>query len=183
MSLSDLDLVILAKAARDSAAFDALIRRHQAPLRAFLIRLTGETESADDIAQEALIKAYRGLLGFRGGSSFRSWLFAIAIREAAIHRRRKTTATRAEAAAASDGDEHEAGPQSLSIDLRAALSRLSQEERAAVLLCDAAGFSHAEAAAAMAAPVGSVKTYLLRARERLRAALGAEAAPAAADCA
>ncbi len=180
MSLSDLDLVILAKAARDSAAFDALVRRHQAPLRAFLIRLTGDPAGADDIAQEALIKAYRGLEGFRGGSSFRSWLFAIAIREAAIDRRRKAAVTRAEAAAGAD-KEDDAGAPSLSLDLRAALSRLSPEERAAALLCDAAGFSHAEAAAAMAAPLGSVKTYLLRARERLRAALGAETAPAA-DC-
>lgn len=182
MSLSDLDLVILAKAARDSAAFDALVRRHQAPLRAFLIRLTGDAAGADDIAQETLIKAYRGLDGFRGGSSFRSWLFAIAIREAAIDRRRTATMTRADAAATDAVPDGEPPALGRSLDLQAALSRLSPEERAAALLCDAAGFSHAEAAAAMAAPLGSVKTYVLRARERLRAALGAEAAPAA-DCA
>jgi RNA polymerase sigma-70 factor (ECF subfamily) len=182
MSLSDLDLVILAKAARDSAAFDMLVRRHQAPLRAFLIRLTGDAAGADDIAQETLIKAYRGLDGFRGGSSFRSWLFAIALREAAIDRRRKATMTRAETAAAGAELCEETLAPGLSIDLRSALARLSPEERAAALLCDAAGFSHAEAATAMAAPLGSVKTYLLRARERLRAALGAETAPAV-DCA
>ena len=61
MGLSDIDLVTLAKAARDSAAFETLVRRHQAPLRAFLIRLTGDAPAADDLAQEALIKAYRGL--------------------------------------------------------------------------------------------------------------------------
>ena len=81
MELSDIDLVTLAKAARDSAAFEALVRRHQAPLRAFLIRLTGEPALADDLAQEAFLKAHRALDAFRGGSSFRSWLFAIAMRE------------------------------------------------------------------------------------------------------
>lgn len=182
MSLTDLDLVILAKAARDSAAFDALVRRHQAPLRAFLIRLTGDAASADDIAQETLLKAYRRLEGFRGGSSFRSWLFAIAMREAAMERRRKASLARADAAAM-DAPVDEAPASGRSIDLQAALSGLSHEERAAALLCDAAGFSHAEAASVMAAPLGSVKTYVLRAREKLRAALGAETTPAAAGCA
>jgi RNA polymerase sigma-70 factor (ECF subfamily) len=63
---------------------------------------------------------------------------------------------------------------SFSLDLRAALATLSEEERAAALLCDAAGFSHAEAARVMGAPLGSVKTYVARARERLRAALSAD---------
>ncbi|HBS32540.1 MAG TPA: hypothetical protein DEA40_12500, partial [Parvularcula sp.] len=80
MELSDIDLVILAKAARDSAAFETLVKRHQAPLRAFLVRLTGEPALADDLAQEAFLKAYRALDGFRGGASFRSWLFSIALR-------------------------------------------------------------------------------------------------------
>ncbi len=184
MSLTDLDLVILAKAARNSAAFDALVRRHQAPLRAFLIRLTGNSAGADDIAQEAFLKAYRGLGAFRGGASFRSWLFAIAIREAAMERRRASAMARAEITAADLGASPVEEPAAaMSLDLQAALSSLSREERSAALLCDAAGFSHAEAATAMAAPLGSVKTYVLRAREKLRAALGAEAAPAAADCA
>lgn len=173
MSLSDIDLVTLAKAARDSAAFKTLVRRHQAPLRAFLIRMTGEPARADDIAQEAIIKAWRGLDGFRGGSSFRSWLFAIALREAAIARRKEAAMARADALA--ERAEGESGVAfSLSLDLKAALAALSPEERMAALLCDAAGFSHAEAAAAMTAPLGSVKTYVLRAREKLRTALNAE---------
>jgi RNA polymerase sigma-70 factor (ECF subfamily) len=183
MSLSDFDLVILAKAARDSAAFDTLVRRHQAPLRAFLLRLTGNAAGADDIAQETFLKAFRGLNGYRGGASFRSWLFAIAIREASMARRRASAMARAEAAAGDQTDAPAEAEGFLSLDLRAALSSLSHEERAAALLCDAAGFSHAEAATAMAAPLGSVKSWVLRAREKLRAALTAEAVPAAADCA
>jgi RNA polymerase sigma-70 factor (ECF subfamily) len=173
MDLNDTDLVTLAKAARGSAAFDTLVRRHQAALRAFLLRMSGNDALADDLAQETFIKAYRALDGFRGGASFRSWLFAIALRELAMDRRKATAQSRA-AAAAADEDQHEDPTVGLSIDLQNALAALSAEERTAALLCDAAGFSHAEAAAAMSAPLGSVKTYVARAREKLKAALSVE---------
>ncbi|MEZ5922632.1 MAG: sigma factor, partial [Parvularculaceae bacterium] len=68
MKLGDCDLVSLAKAARGGAAFEELVRRHQAALRAFLIRLTGEASLADDLAQEAFIKAWRAIDSFRGGA-------------------------------------------------------------------------------------------------------------------
>lgn len=184
MELSDIDLVTLAKAARSGAAFEALVRRHQAPLRAFLIRMTGDAALADDLAQEALIKAYRGLDGFRGGSSFRSWLFAIAMREAAMARRKNAAQQRADAQ--SDETEGETSPTEFSIDLQRALLALTPEERAAALLCDAAGFSHAEAAGVMSAPLGTVKTLVSRAREKLRAAMANEGltveTPAKAAC-
>lgn len=176
MELNDIDLVTLAKAAPHSAAFEALVRRHQAPLRAFLLRLTGDAPLADDLAQEALLKAYRGLDAFRGGASFRSWLFAIAMREAAQARRKSAAQRRNDAAPAEGRTE----PQEFALDLQRALAALGPEERTAVLLCDAAGFSHAEAAAAMAAPLGSVKTYVARAREKLRAALLLETSSACA---
>ena len=169
MELSDIDLVSLSKAARSSAAFETLVRRHQAPLRAFLIRMTGDASLADDLAQESLIKAYRGLDGFRGGASFRSWLCAIAMREAAMARRKSAAREKLHAEAA-NGDE-DAPSAEFSIDLQRALLTLTAEERAAALLCDAAGFSHAEAANAMAAPLGTVKTLVARAREKLRAAM------------
>lgn len=174
MELSDIDLVILAKAARDSAAFETLVKRHQAPLRAFLVRLTGEPALADDLAQEAFLKAYRALDGFRGGASFRSWLFSIALREAQMARRREAARKRAQAGA-DDREESAAAPE-FSLDLQRALAALTQEERMAALLCDAAGFSHAEAAGAMAAPLGTVKTLVARARDKLRAAMTGEPA-------
>ena len=169
-----MDLVTLAKAAPGGAAFDALARRHQAPLRAFLRRLSGDAALADDLAQEALLKAFRAIGAFRGGSSFRSWLFAIALRELQMAKRR----ARSQPPERPDTDERDSAGDdprdSFSLDLRAALASLSEEERAAALLCDAAGFSHAEAARVMGAPLGSVKTYVARARERLRAALSAD---------
>ena len=169
MELSDIDLVTLAKAAQQSAAFEALVKRHQAPLRAFLIRLTGDAAHADDLAQETFLKAFRSLDGFCGGASFRSWLFSIAMREAAMARRKDAARNRLAAKAVDDTDS--ASPAEFSIDLQRALETLTAEERAAALLCDAAGFSHAEAANAMAAPLGTVKTLVARAREKLRAAM------------
>ena len=169
MELNDIDLVTLAKAARSSAAFETLVRRHQAPLRAFLIRMTGDAALADDLAQEALIKAYRGLEGFRGGSSFRSWLFSIAMREV-LMAKRKDAADR-KLAAASGGEENRAEPEEFSLDLQRALAGLASEERAAILLCDAAGFSHAEAASVLGAPLGTIKTHVARARDKMKTAL------------
>lgn len=173
MELSDIDLVTLAKAARTSVAFETLVRRHQAPLRAFLIRMTGDAALADDLAQEAFLKAYRALDGYRGGASFRSWLFSIALREAQMARRKEASRARLQDAAGDDAEN--AATNEFSVDLRRALATLTNEERSAALLCDAAGFSHAEAASAMGAPLGTVKTLVARAREKLRAAMSGDA--------
>lgn len=181
MTISDIDLVMLAKVGQDDTAFAELVRRHQAGLRAFLRKFAADDAYADDLAQETLIKAYRGVAGFQGGASFRSWLYAIAWREFLQGKRRKKADGRlAEALAADDRDGSRAGEAAsgLSLDLQRALARLEETERAALLLCDAAGMSHAEAATALGAPLGSVKTYVARARGKMRAMLNFEAPPA-----
>lgn len=181
MTISDIDLVMLAKAAQDDTAFAELVRRHQAGLRAFLRKFADDDAYADDLAQETLIKAYRGIAGFQGGASFRSWLYAIAWREFLQGRRKEKAAGRlADALAAEDrGDDCAGGAATgLSLDLQRALARLEDSERAALLLCDAAGMSHAEAATALGAPLGSVKTYVARARTKMRAMLNLESSPA-----
>ena len=94
MELNDIELVVMAKTARDDKAFAVLVKRHQAKLRAFLRRLCGEAALADDIAQETFIKAYSSLSTFRGGASFRSWLFAIAYREFLQDKRKAKAAMR-----------------------------------------------------------------------------------------
>ena len=171
---------MLAKATQSEAAFAELVRRHQAGLRAFLRKFTRDGAEADDLAQDTLFKAYRGIQGFEGGASFRSWLYAIAWREFLQGKRKSAANDRLarEAAPAAEDEIDNSSVSELSIDLQRALASLEENERAAILLCDAAGMSHAEAASALGAPLGSVKTYVARARERLRAALAAEAAPA-----
>jgi RNA polymerase sigma-70 factor (ECF subfamily) len=170
MEPNDIELVALAKAAHDERAFAVLVRRHQARLRAFLLRLCGDGARADDIAQETFIKALAGLASFRGGGSFRSWLYAIAYREFLQDARNAKASARLDdalkAAATQLSDSSlEAG---LSLDLKRALATLEEQERAAILLCDAAGFSHSEASAALGAPLGTVKTHVARARRKMR---------------
>ncbi len=181
MEPADIELVTLAKAAQDERAFAVLVRRHQARLRGFLIRLCGDAALADDIAQEAFMKAHAGLSGFNGGGSFRSWLYAIAYREFLQDARKAKAAARLEEAlrketAGHQGQTPEAGglASSMSLDLQQALAGLGEMERASILLCDAAGFSHTEAASALGAPLGSIKTYVGRARDKMRAALTEE---------
>ena len=175
MELNDIELVMMAKAAQDDAAFAKLVRRHQSRLRAFLHRLCGDGSQADDIAQDAFIKAHRALDTFKGGGSFRSWLYSIAYREFLMLKRKEKATLRLENALKADAVHNLSsahGPDaSMSLDLQRALATLEPMERASILLCDAAGLTNAEAATAIDAPLGSIKTYIARAREKMRAAL------------
>lgn len=187
MGPNDIELVALAKVAQNDTAFAELMRRHQARLRAFLRRLCGSEFLADDIAQDTFIKAYAAIASFEGGGSFRSWLYAIAYREFLQTCRKENAATRLKNALKDDVAHMNAAETKieagLSLDLRRALATLDDLERAALLLCDAAGLSHSEAAIAVGAPLGSIKTYVARGRQKMRAALSADAATPAADCA
>lgn len=152
----------------DRAAFSELVRRHQPVVRGFLRRMLGDAEGADDVAQETFIKAHRALRGFRGGATFSSWLCAIAANELrAEWRRRKRRAefnddeTRDELAAA----ETEHGAQR---DIAAGLARLTEAQRAALVLCFEHGLTHEEAAAALDCPLGTLKSHVARGKARLR---------------
>jgi len=179
MAANDIELVALAKVATTDAAFAELVNRHQARLRAFLRRLCGSDFLADDIAQDTFIKAHAALSEFRGGGSFRSWLYAIAYREFLQTRRKEIATAKLGEALRSDAQNVMNTPANieidLSLDLRHALASLDETERAALLLCDAAGLSHSEAAVAIDRPLGSVKTYIARARQKMREALNATA--------
>jgi RNA polymerase sigma-70 factor (ECF subfamily) len=181
VALSDIDLVMLAKASQDETAFAELVRRHQAGLRAFLRRLGPDEAHADDLAQEAFLKAHRRVASFQGGASFRSWLYAIAWREFLQAKRKDGARGRATAALVAEPRDGEAVRDlaaDLSLDLKRALALLDESERAAILLCDAAGLSHGEAAAALGAPLGTVKSQIARARAKMRAALEGKISPA-----
>ncbi len=180
MAPNDIELVALAKVATNDAAFAELVNRHQARLRAFLRRLCGSDFLADDIAQDTFIKAHAALDGFQGGGSFRSWLYAIAYREFLQTRRKENAATKlGEALKSEVSTTTSTDPNvemGLSLDLRQALASLEEVERAVILLCDAAGLSHSEAAIAINRPLGSIKTYIARARQKMRDALNATVA-------
>jgi RNA polymerase sigma-70 factor (ECF subfamily) len=149
-------------------AFNLLIDRHQQAVRGFLRRLLASAADADDIAQETFLAVWEGAGQYRGGSSVRSWLCAIAWRKAKsaqrswFRRRARETDWQAEGAGPVDG----ASPEDR-LAVRKALMALPIEQRAAVALCLAEGFSHAEAAEALGAPLGTVKSHVARGRARL----------------
>ncbi|MDE2464240.1 MAG: RNA polymerase sigma factor [Alphaproteobacteria bacterium] len=167
----DSELVLRVQAAGDHAAYGELVRRHQGALRAFLWRLAGNAAVADDLAQDALIKGYDGIASFRGQATFRSWLFAIAYRGFLRGRRKAVRYARALNASADAAAPPPGVDPDTALDLQRLLLTLRVEERAALLLCDACGLSHSEAAAAMALPLGTLKTYVQRARGKMRVAL------------
>ena len=155
----------LAKAAAggDAAAFSRLVRRHEGAVRRFLRRLSGE--SADDLAQEVLLQAWRLGSTWRGTGSYKSWLMGIAWTQFLAGRRSdqrrlaRETAWENPAPVATD--------TATRIDLMRALSELGERERAAAILCFGEGCSHGEAAAAMRLPLGTLKSIVARARTQL----------------
>lgn len=178
MELNDIELVAMVKVGDERRAFATLVRRHQARLRAFLLRLCGSGALADDIAQMTFLKAHTSMASFAGGGSFRSWLYSIAYREFLQDVRKAKAKERLEVALSTEPQQQAHSAEvGMSLDLRRALSSLNEMERASILLCDAAGFSHSEAAAALDAPLGSVKTYVARAREKMRSYLTADHVP------
>lgn len=166
----------LVAAAQDGAAdaFTLIVSRHQQQVRAFLRRACGNRAEADDIAQETFLAAWKSLDRFDGQSSLRSWLTGIAWHKLQMARRGWARARRTAAALATPGMAVGPGDDAgRRLDLERAMAALPLDQRAAVALCLAAGFSHAEAAAALELPLGTVKSHVQRGRARLLAVLGA----------
>lgn len=154
-------------AAGDRQAFGALVLAHQGYLRRLLQRAClGDAARADDLAQEAFMRAWRALPGFRGEARFRTWLTRLAWSALAAERRPPGGVALEEAPDAAASDFTPGSDWRL--DLNRALSRLSERERDALLMCFAADLSHAEAAEVLKWPLGTLKTQVLRARAKLR---------------
>lgn len=153
--------------AGDRRAFGRLVEIHQAAVRALCRRLARSASDGDDIAQSAFLAAWRRRSTWRGGS-FKSWVCAIAFREF-LNRRPGETPVE-DAGERADLVEDAPGER---MDLGRAMARLEAGERSAIALCLGAGLSHSEAALAMGAPVGTVKSWVLRGRAKLQKALAA----------
>jgi len=176
----DEQLVDAAKAG-DAAAFTALVERHRRDaLRVAYGIADGE---ADDVTQDAFLKAYRNLERFRAGGSFRAWLLAIVANEARNRRRsfvrRGALALRVRDASDDGGAEDPADAavrRARRQQLVDAVARLPDRDREVVALRYFAGLTEAEMAAGLGCAPGTVKSRLARALVRLRAELG-EASP------
>lgn len=165
-SLHDLELTALSSAG-DRSAFGELARRHGSAVRALLRRMGAESALADDLAQDAFLAAFESIADFRGEGAFVGWVKRIAARLYLKRwkRRAELDPVEDQEQGCSFGGEGEAASR---LDLDGALASLSEVERLCVSLCYGAGLSHAEAAAALKAPLGTVKSHVKRGLDKLK---------------
>jgi RNA polymerase sigma-70 factor (ECF subfamily) len=172
--LNDADLVARVLLDDDHHAFAELVRNHQSTVRGLLRNLTrADVALADDLSQETFLRAYKNIRSFRGEAKFSTWLYRIAyncFREDA--RKRKELVGIDEGQLEAEPDTRTVDP-ALRQDLMHALQLLPLHERSAVLLCCQNGLSHDEASRVLDIPLGTVKTNVLRGREKLKKTLAA----------
>ncbi len=184
-SLSDQDVVRHAVAGRE-AAYRELIRRYERPIFSLLYRMVRDRELAEDLAQETFVKVLNAVDSYRPEYKFSSWIFKIANNTAIDHLRRRNldtlsldgsphaaTADAVEATTLqiSDGAEsqlEEVTARELGEQIEVAIARLRPEYRACILLRHVEGRPYEEIAELLDLPLGTVKTYIHRARNELR---------------
>lgn len=154
----------------DSDAFAALVRRHDDAMRGVAWRVAGSQSAMDDILQEAYLKAWRGLAGFRLDAAFSSWLYSIVYRSAIDWQRRQRPTAVLDVEMATVTPDHASGLVE-SFALREALASLSAEHLCVVTLIDGEGRSYDDVAELLDISPGTVGSRLARARAALRNAL------------
>jgi RNA polymerase sigma-70 factor (ECF subfamily) len=178
--------------AGDAVAFTDVVRHYDHRLRALAFRLLGDRAAMDDALQDAYVKAFRALPGFREDAALGTWLYQITYRACIDQQRREgrhrtaawdsgpggsppSGARRGAAggreAAATGASADPAGTAATRTDLTRALAALPVDQRAAVLLVDAEGLDYDAAAAVLGVAPGTIASRLSRARGTLRAAL------------
>ena len=187
-ALTDVDLVRLALAGRDAGA-RALIQRYERPVFALVLRMVGDREVAEELAQDTFVRALNRLDSYRTELKFSSWLFRIANNAAIDHLRRRAPETISldgdrgaesiESAAEGAIQVADAGPSPLDAleaselgeTIAAAIAQLRPAYRACVQLRFIEDQSYEEIAVALDLPIGTVKTHLHRAKLELQALL------------
>ena len=169
----------------DKRAFDLLVLKYQHKILGLIVRFVRDPHEAQDVAQEAFIKAYRALANFRGDSQFYTWLYRIAINTAKNYlvsrgRRPPESDVSAEDAEFMDGD-HDLkdieSPERLMLrdeieaTVHRAIAALPEDLRTALTLREFDGLSYEDIAAVMQCPVGTVRSRIFRAREAVDKAL------------
>jgi len=188
-NLPDADVAALAKEGREPA-FRELVRRYERPVFSLIFRMVRDREMAEDLAQDTFIKVLNNIDRYRPEFKLSSWLFKIANNVTIDHLRKRQLAT-----VSLDGSPHaqtaaEAQATSLDVESRGesaleaiesrelgsaierAIGKLRPEYRSCILLRHVEGRSYEEIAATLDLPLGTVKTYIHRARHELREALG-----------
>ena len=183
MTVEESDLVLVKRVQRgDKTAFDLLVRKYQHKVVKLVLRYVRNPAEAEDIAQEAFIKAYRALPQFRGDSAFYTWMYRIAINTA-----KNSLASRDRSPIAYDLDltvpeeshsvqtklQDPDTPEGMALTeeirqiVNSAIEALPEELKTAIVLRELDGLSYEEIAAAMECPVGTVRSRIFRAREAI----------------
>lgn len=166
--------LVEAAAGGDVAAFEQLYRRHVGRVHGTLMRLAGQRAQAEDWTQEAFVRAWQKLPGFRHESAFASWLHRLAVNVALMGLRAAGSRVQGD----SDEDVLAALPAvaqsapDLRMDLARAVACLPPRARAVLVLHDVEGWKHEEIGAELGMAVGTSKAQLHRARQALRRLLG-----------
>lgn len=157
----------------DSAAFDELMRRYKRPIVNFVFRMLGNAADADDVGQEVFVRVYQNLDTYRPETKFSTWLFALA-RHAAINRLRWRARHPTESIestpeiSASSGTAEDVSAREIGEQIAAAVARLPEDQRTAIVLSEYHGMSYTEIAAVMRCSKKSVESRLYRAKQALR---------------
>jgi RNA polymerase sigma-70 factor (ECF subfamily) len=160
----------------DREAFAPLVKRYQGRVYALALRFTGDPHQAEDLCQEAFVRAYRALGGFDTRYPFVNWLLRIATNacRSAVKRRRRTVPLNEATAAAAELPHRRESDEQVAAVKRAigeALSGLEERKRTAILLLHQSERSYADIADIMELPIGTVKTLIHRARNEIRRVL------------
>jgi RNA polymerase sigma-70 factor (ECF subfamily) len=151
----------------DKRAFDLLVLKYQHKILGLIVRFVHDTHEAQDVAQEAFIKAYRALGNFRGDSAFYTWLYRIAINTAKnylVSRGRRPPDSDVSSEGALLRDEIEG-------TVHRTIQQLPEDLRTALTLREFDGLSYEDIASVMQCPVGTVRSRIFRAREAIDKAL------------
>ncbi|GAB5414571.1 MAG: RNA polymerase sigma factor RpoE [Congregibacter sp.] len=179
-SVTDKQLVTRVQAG-DKGAFDLLVIKYQQKIMSLISRYVHDAHEVQDVAQEAFIKAYRALPGFRGDSAFYTWLYRIAINTAKnylVSRSRRPPGSdvdlddaqymdAADALRDQETPENALFGEELKATVNRSLDELPDDLRTAVTLREFDGLSYEEIAEVMECPVGTVRSRIFRAREAI----------------
>jgi RNA polymerase sigma-70 factor (ECF subfamily) len=175
------------------AAYDELVKRYQQRIYATIYHMTANHEDANDLAQESFIKAFQALPSFKGGSTFYTWLYRIAVNKTINFLKQRKNRQHMSLNDLDFNAEHdpdlmalisdktpvrEVGLTELQQKLNAALLKLSEPHRMVVVLHDVQGVSHDEIAEMMDCNIGTVRSRLFYARQQLQGFLAEYINPA-----
>ena len=184
-AMLEMDLVKLARRG-DLKAYDELVKRYQERIYATIYHMTSNHEDANDLAQESFIKAFSALKSFKGGSTFYTWLYRIAVNKTINFLKQRKNKYHLSLNDIDFNAEHDPDLMALISDktptrdvalselqkkLNEALLKLSEPHRMVVVLHDVQGLSHDEIADVMNCNIGTVRSRLFYARQQMQGQL------------